>query len=664
MHFGRLVRIGIVLDSVPFRLKVIGLVLGVTFVLGAISAVELRHDTYAALAEELDFRGSVIAAELASRAADDVATNDFYALYVLLDSVLTHNQDVSYVFITDANGDVAASTFKTGVPKELFEYRPDRVSVAESGPVISAISVGDQRVRDVRMPLYGGSASAEVRVGMSEARIEEAMETATGRLVGMTVLAGVIAALLGLLFTHLLTRPLNEIMEAMRRIAGGDLSFRLTPAVDSDMAFLARSFNEMAGDLETKTVKLLLNQERVESANRELMLLQRLGQGCMEAVPTQEYLKRCVDLCVEELRALGGWACVETGSTAPVCGCSGLTSCATAKTCIETCLLSCRLYAGTDGDVPDDCPMHSFVGDGRLTTSALKRIRMTHAVIPTHEGSGGVIALAHDREDFDPEMIGVLRAAAGQMGVVIENLLLHGDREARERRLTKLLSSTLEAQEKERSRVARELHDDIGQKLTYMKLGLKVLDETSRSFEENEALVASLRETVSESIDGVRRAIANLGPAPLDDLGLVPALERLLRDASSGFGFHGDFQAVGQLDHPVDSSVATAGYRIVQEALSNAGRHSGATRVSVVVRQSAEALDIVVEDNGNGFEVGAPVVCKETGAHIGLDGMRERCELVGGRLLVESTVGAGTTVHVRLPIAATRPVDEEAVAHA
>jgi signal transduction histidine kinase len=203
------------------------------------------------------------------------------------------------------------------------------------------------------------------------------------------------------------------------------------------------------------------------------------------------------------------------------------------------------------------------------------------------------------------------------------------------------LQRVVEAQELERRRLARELHDETGQALTSILLGLKTLDDRV----EDETLrpaVAELRELVVSTLQDVRRLAVELRPTALDDFGLVAALERLTDSYAEQTGIAVDFEATlpeGRL--PPD--VETALYRIVQECLTNVIKHARATRVSILLTRHGGVVKAVVEDDGTGFDPAAG----RTGA-IGLVGMRERLALLGGRLEVESSE-SGTTIAAEVP---------------
>jgi signal transduction histidine kinase len=205
------------------------------------------------------------------------------------------------------------------------------------------------------------------------------------------------------------------------------------------------------------------------------------------------------------------------------------------------------------------------------------------------------------------------------------------------------LRRVVEAQELERARLARELHDETGQALTSILLGLKSLEDGAET-EEARRAVTALRELVVSTLQNVRRLAVELRPSALDHFGLVPALERLVATLREHSELIVDFEArLG--DERLPAETETALYRIVQEALTNVVKHSGASRVSITVVRKETSAVAVVEDDGRGFDVGAA----REGA-LGVAGMRERVALVAGRLTVESRPGAGTTLVAEVPL--------------
>jgi signal transduction histidine kinase len=205
------------------------------------------------------------------------------------------------------------------------------------------------------------------------------------------------------------------------------------------------------------------------------------------------------------------------------------------------------------------------------------------------------------------------------------------------------LQRVVTAQEAERRRLARELHDETGQALTSILLGLRSVEEAAGP-EQRHVAVDGLRELVRSTLQDVRQLAVDLRPTALDDFGLVPALERLTTSLAESTGIAVDLETVLQGER-LPPEVETALYRIVQEALTNIVKHARASRVSVVVTRRSGSVTAVIEDDGLGFDPGS---ARADG--LGLVGMRERVALLGGRLTMESTPGAGTTCIAEVPL--------------
>lgn len=199
------------------------------------------------------------------------------------------------------------------------------------------------------------------------------------------------------------------------------------------------------------------------------------------------------------------------------------------------------------------------------------------------------------------------------------------------------------AQEAERRRLALELHDETGQALTSILLGLKAMGG-AKTREEAQRAEAEVRTLVVQALQDVRALAVELRPSALDDFGLGPALERLAHTFGERSGIATSVQAT--LDERLPSELETTLYRVVQEALSNVVKHAGATEVSVFVARRGSSVVAIVEDDGAGFD--AENVREDA---LGLLGMRERLALVGGTLEIESANGAGTTVAAQVPAA-------------
>lgn len=213
----------------------------------------------------------------------------------------------------------------------------------------------------------------------------------------------------------------------------------------------------------------------------------------------------------------------------------------------------------------------------------------------------------------------------------------------------RLLEQVITVQEDERKRIARELHDETSQALTSLMVGLKLLEQRPELVEGREAL-ADLRALASKTLEAVHDLALQLRPSVLDDLGLVPAMERLAADFQRMHGIRVAFETTLRIGPRLPSALETALYRITQEALTNVARHAAAHSVSVLVEARRGSVTLIVEDDGRGFDTASCMSGARDDRCLGVFGMRERATLLGGTLTIESTPGNGTTVFVEVPL--------------
>lgn len=219
------------------------------------------------------------------------------------------------------------------------------------------------------------------------------------------------------------------------------------------------------------------------------------------------------------------------------------------------------------------------------------------------------------------------------------------DRRYAEQTIRALLNDVLSAQEEERRRIARELHDETAQTLTSLLVGLRAVEESQHLTQALEA-AGTLRGLVADALAGVQRMARGLRPSVLDDLGLEEALERLSVETSRTSGFVVDLQVTGARLPRLAEAVEIALYRVAQEALTNVGKHASPQHVSVLIHRTPKVVRLVIEDDGKGFDVAQA----QSEIQLGLVGMRERMHLIGGSMTVESSPGRGTTVSVGVPL--------------
>ena len=400
------------------------------------------------------------------------------------------------------------------------------------------------------------------------------------------------------------------------------------------------------GEEDEELVTLLAGQAAVAIENarlyeasarwsRQLQSLEEVGN----ALATETDIAKLLDLVVRRLRELLGARVValalpsgdEELRFAAVAGAEGLLGTTISRSASKSGAVLARRRSERIDSVLDDPEVHQ-----EISRRLAARTGMWVPLIARDEAIG--VLEIHDKEGPDPRFdhddFRLAETFAARAAVAVE-LSQPVARDA--------VGRVVRAQELERRRLARELHDETGQALTSILLGLKPLEEALADHPARASL-AELRDQVVSALRDVRRLAVELRPAVLDDFGLVPALERLSDAFAEQSDIRVDFHsALGEARLPGD--VETALYRVVQESLTNIAKHASAQKVSVSLARRESGVAAVVEDDGAGFDQRA---VRDDG--IGLLGMRERLALLDGRLEIESRPGAGTTVVAEVPV--------------
>jgi signal transduction histidine kinase len=388
------------------------------------------------------------------------------------------------------------------------------------------------------------------------------------------------------------------------------------------------------------------SNRRLRRRNRELSALNAISRDVTGTLGLVEVMERALQQALGLVHAAGGWICllgkdgfcqiyVRSGALSLVddrrAYCHSCDLCREAQRTGQTlvigpCLSECSLLtAGSD---------------------------LAHAIVPLliKERTVGLLNLVSEEGDgFEAEDLNVLRDLGRQLGVAIENARLWQELRQKEALRGQLLRKLISAQEEERQRIALELHDEAGQALTSLLVGLKAV-ERADSLARVHTLTSDLREVVGRTLDEIRDLALELRPRVLDDLGLIPALAHYVSSCRARFGLQAEFVTTGTDNQRLPPEVETTLYRIAQEALTNVARHADASQASVVLQRRDGAVVLVIDDDGVGFDVAQVMASRQEMERLGLYGIEERASLVGGRLTVESSPGAGTTVSVEIPL--------------
>lgn len=628
--------------AVGLRTKILGMVTGVSLFVGVGTILQVRARLSSELRAEMRTYGIALASDLAARSADLILTDHQFGLHELIGDTFENNGDVRYVFVQNANNEVLAHSFARRVPDALLRVNIDR---GKKQSQVQTLKTEDGFVTDAAVPIVGGRIGW-ARIGLSHNRIEEAISQATMALSGVVALALLVSLGLALLWANVLTRPLVELVSVARAVSRGDLTAEVNGYAGDEVGELARAFNKMIRELANSRAELLRRVHGLETLNAT-------GAAVSGKMRLSDLLQAALEKVLEVTNLPAGWISLDDGSGLRLAAQIGLPTgfqieerLNTGMGCVcEQVLREVRPHVGSDLELLCCCPATLL-----LTGTGL----VCHACVPLVAGRRvvGVVNVASaEARQFEREEINVLDAIGRQVGMAVENARLWEEVKSREVRLGQLLSQAIGAQEAERKRVARELHDEAGQLATTLSLGLRTMEQIQELPETARNSLADLKDLAKRLLDGIRRLAVGLRPDALDQLGLVGAIEGAVREFGKRAGLRTDFEATGLDGVRAPSEVEIAMYRVVQEALANVRKHAGASHVDVLLERRDGAIVAVVEDDGVGFDVAAVRGEGDAGgAHLGLFGMQERATLVNGRLTVESQPGRGTTVFVEIPL--------------
>ncbi len=268
-------------------------------------------------------------------------------------------------------------------------------------------------------------------------------------------------------------------------------------------------------------------------------------------------------------------------------------------------------------------------------------------VLGADAAMGGLVIVGDARDPFTALDEDFLTALGRQVGAALERSAPSSRHPARNAELASLSARMVRQNEEERRRLSRELHDETAQVLSAVKMQLGLLHQQAPTALRQD--LARVAELVDEGIESIRRVTQDLRPTLLDDLGLVPALRALALEFRDRCGLSVQFSASGGALR-LEEAAELALYRSLQEALSNVGQHAAARTVTITLGDGPAPghLTLRVVDDGRGFDVGRLERLEREG-HLGLAGMRERLEALGGGLAIESRPGAGVTLEIRMP---------------
>jgi signal transduction histidine kinase len=495
------------------------------------------------------------------------------------------------------------------------------------------------------------------------------------------LLFGAIVLLVGLVLAWVTTRavvqPVNALIDATQHITAGDLDLPLDVAAEDEVGRLARSFDEMRVELKQSREEIARwNKEleaRVQKRTRELSALVESSHALAATLNLDELFEILINETREVVPSAEGivfFLFDDAQGLLVVRSTFGFDA-------TECQSLGFRIGEGIAGRVfevqsPVRLGLAEEVHAAQSNLSAenyacFQRaigegpVKSTLGVPLVSKGSrlGALMLYNLSREEaFTENDVTVLQAFANQATAAIENARLYASLQEKEAARAALLEQAIQAQEEERARVAREIHDELGQLLTRLSIDLKMC-ETQVVAEPNQAAqtLAATQTLVWQTMEQAHHLIFELRPTLLDELGLEAALHEELATRLEPLGVSTTLEADGEPER-LPPSVETAVFRIVQEAISNIARHAHAKHAKLSLH-AAEALQVSIEDDGVGVRSDWHI---STDGHrpLGLLGMQERAALIGGTLTIEPGAPQGTCVTLRVPLGGVSPPEKKA----
>jgi PAS domain S-box-containing protein len=423
---------------------------------------------------------------------------------------------------------------------------------------------------------------------------------------------------------------------------GATLDISIYPVFDAQ-GELAR-FAVFARDI-TEQIK---TRQAIEQRSRELAALNEIGQAVISTLDLQEMLT----LIAEHTNQLMGMAATsivlreeaDDGLYFAAASGEGADAIVGQRLAIDQGIAGWVIQHGKPVLIPDVSKDARWYGSLDAQTGFSTRSLLC-VPLKSKERTIGALEALNKPDGFTQADLHLLSTLAAPVATAIENARLFKEVRVGREQLQSLSRRLVEMQEAERAHVARELHDETGQALSGMLLSLSLLEQEADQPKAVKDRTSELLVLVDDMLENLHRLAMNLRPATLDHLGLLPTLEQYVETFEEQYNIETQFEIVGLGSDRLPPEMETALYRIVQESLTNVARHAQATRVDVLVARRDDQVVTIVEDNGSGFD---PESAMQT-SRLGLLGMRERAEMLNGRLVIESVPGSGTTVLVEVP---------------
>ncbi|MFC1957748.1 GAF domain-containing protein [Chloroflexota bacterium] len=459
--------------------------------------------------------------------------------------------------------------------------------------------------------------------------------------------------------------PLSSLAQSAGSLSRGDYTARAGNDKNDEIGLLSQTFNEMADSVEQRTQELEASRQelagwnidlenKVQQRTKELSALNAVITTISQSLNLDKLLNDALNKVLSVMGIEAGMVHLLDEKTNQLMmmlhrGLSSKYIQGVIKLKPGEGIAGRVIQSGKPivvNDVTDSPETIAPVGKkGEFRAYASLPVKSQNKVI-------GVLSLASYQSDkFEPETMRLLVAMGDAMGIAVENA--RGTKRLEEMSVVReqLLEKLISAQEEERRRIARELHDEASQSLAALALNLEGAADTLPSrYRETKQKLNILKEQAKETLVGIRNLALELRPSVLDDLGLSMAIDWYARDYLSKRGLNVEVEVL-KPEVKLPPYTETMLFRIIQEALTNVVKHAEADKVKVQLQLSDSMIIAQVEDNGKGFDVDAAIKGKGGQQNLGIHGMAERTTLLGGTFSIKSQPAKGTRLHVEVPFA-------------
>ena len=470
-------------------------------------------------------------------------------------------------------------------------------------------------------------------------------------------------------------RPVSMLTAAAERIAGGNLTESIPVTGQDEIGALARSFDgmrvrlkgslekiqqwnrELESNVQLRTRELKESQEELVQRNRELSLLNAIASAVSQSLKLDTILESALDKVVDFMRAdvaiLNLFAINPEGAgeRSVYRGLSPELVATAAR------LGPCRQQWG--GAMPCSgamapCPLRDTIQQSYPDQPEEERAFACVKLISKGIALGTLCVARKRTDGFDGVDSELLASVAHQIAVAVENATLYQELERKEAARGELLRKVISAQEDERKRIARELHDETSQALAALGVALETVSVApAKNAEEVKERVAAIKPLAVRMLEEVRKLTLDLRPTVLDDLGLIPAIRWYAENRLKPQGIKVQLETAG-IERRLPPELETTLFRVAQEAITNIARHSEAENVVIAMDLSKTSVIIEVEDDGKGFDLNAISRNVEKGQGLGLMGMRERVALFSGVISIDTEPGSGTQLRIEVPLGGSK----------